>query len=330
MLQSPARTACAALALTALSTPLAAKDAPAPVDKPQYVIISFDGASHIEQWERSRALARDAGASFTYFLSCVFVVDKQDRARYQPPEMAAGRSNVGFAQSREEIKARLDQVWTARAEGHEIASHGCGHFDGGAWSASAWEQEFDQYKTLMRDAWSANGLEGEPAAWKKFVETEIRGFRAPYLSTGPGLFKALANAGFAYDASTVSNGPSVPGRENGLMRFSLPMIPEGPKQRPVIAMDYNLYVRHSGGEEQPAMAGAFAERAYTAFKAAFDAQVKGERIPLQIGYHFTLMNDGAYWNALERFAREVCKRDDVRCVSYADYLNEAPAEALGG
>ncbi|KFB10808.1 polysaccharide deacetylase [Nitratireductor basaltis] len=330
MLQSPARTFRTILALLAGTAPLSAQEAQLEPGEPQYVIISFDGASHIEQWERSRALARETGASFTYFLSCVFVLNAEDRSRYQPPEMAAGRSNVGFAQSKAEVAARLDQIWNARAEGHEIASHGCGHFDGGGWGVQAWLQEFDQFETLMREAWTSNGLEGEPAGWASFVKDEIRGFRAPYLSTGPGLFTALAKSGFDYDASTVSNGPQMPGSRNGVVTFQLPMIPEGPKQKPVIAMDYNLYVRHSGGEEQPENASAYAERAYSAFKAAFDAQQSGDRIPLQIGYHFTLMNGGAYWDALERFARDVCVREDVRCLSYTDYLKVAPAEALDG
>jgi hypothetical protein len=85
-------------------------------------------------------------------------------------------------------------------------------------------------------------------------------------------------------------------------------------------MDYNLFVRHSGGFERPDEAAAFQERSYEAFKAAFDAQYWGKRVPLQLGFHFTLMNDGAYWKALERFAEEVCIKTDVVCTSYDDYL----------
>jgi hypothetical protein len=32
------------------------------------------------------------------------------------------------------------------------------------------------------------------------------------------------------------------------------------------------------------------------------------------------MNGGAYWDALERFAGEICMMADVVCTSYADYL----------
>lgn len=98
----------------------------------------------------------------------------------------------------------------------------------------------------------------------------------------------------------------------------------------MIAMDYNLYVRHSGGFERPSKANEFAKRTYDAFRAAFDAQYQGKRIPLELGFHFTLMNDGAYWNALERFAGEVCTKPDVECISYRDYVSRRGAEEKQG
>jgi peptidoglycan/xylan/chitin deacetylase (PgdA/CDA1 family) len=282
------------------------------------VIISFDGALHNEQWERSRALARETGARFTYFLSCVYLVTRADRAQYQPPDRQAGASNVGFGYSREDVAARLAHIWEARGEGHEIASHGCGHFDGGDWTAAQWTAEFAEFDRILGDAWAINGTGGEPDGWREFAASEIRGFRAPYLSTGPGLFDAIAGSGMIYDASTVSRGPQRPDAGDGPIRFALPMIPEGPRARPVIAMDYNLFVRHSGGDERYDKAGAFEQRSVDALTAAFEEQFRGQRIPFQVGMHFTLMNGGAYWNALERFARDVCLREGVECVSYAD------------
>src|SRR5690606_402777 len=153
----------------------------------------------------------------------------------------------------------------------------------------------------------------EPEGWRQFAETEIAGFRAPYLSASKPLAQALREAGFTYNASGVSRGPVKPGFD-GVVEFALPMIPAGPKSRRVIAMDYNLYVRHSSGVEQPEQAAQFTERTVAAFQNAFNEQYRGKRIPLQIGFHFTLMNDGAYWDALERFAKDVCVKADVRCV----------------
>ncbi|MEQ1942097.1 polysaccharide deacetylase [Mesorhizobium sp. VNQ89] len=291
-----------------------------PGNKPQYVIISFDGAHDIAQWKRSRALAAKTGARFTYFLSCVFLLSRDMRKEYKPPGHAVGGSNVGFAQTRQEVADRLDEIRGAAAEGHEIASHGCGHFDGGKWTKAQWLDEFASFKRIMRDAYTINGIEGEPADWRGFAESAISGFRAPYLSTSAALYNALDEASFRYDASAISRGPVEPHVESGTERFALPQIPEGPKARRVIAMDYNLFVRHSGGFDRPDEAAAFQARTYDAFTAAFEREYSGARAPLQLGFHFTLMNDGAYWKALEQFAEEVCVKADVVCTSYADYL----------
>jgi peptidoglycan/xylan/chitin deacetylase (PgdA/CDA1 family) len=291
----------------------------------QHVIISFDGAHDLAQWQRSRTLAARTGARFTYFLSCVFLLSKETRREYDAPGKGAGKSNVGFAQSRDEVAARLAQIGLARSEGHEIASHGCGHFDGKNWSKADWLAEFASFSTILRDAYAINGIAGEPAGWRKFVD-EISGFRAPYLSTSKTLYAALAEAKFAYDASGVSRGPAEPEAAGGLTRFALPQISEGPAARRIIAMDYNLFVRHSGGLERAGEAAAFEARSLEAFRAAFEAQYAGERIPLQIGFHFTLMNGGAYWRALERFAEEVCVKPDVKCLSYEAWLARDAAE----
>ncbi|MEO9340034.1 polysaccharide deacetylase [Mesorhizobium sp. SB112] len=310
-------TCITAAALLATSSSFATAQ---PSREPQYVIVSFDGAHDLRQWQRSRTLAALTGARFTYFLSCVFLLSPETKSTYHAPGKRAGRSNVGFAQSKQEVKDRLSEIWLAKSEGHDIASHGCGHFDGKDWTKADWTKEFTEFTTILRDAYTINGIKGEPEGWKDFAESEIKGFRAPYLATGKALNAALSDAGFTYDASGVSRGPAEPVSKGGLSEFSLPLIPEGPRSRPVIAMDYNLYVRHSGGEEDAANSAIYEQRAYDAFRKAFDAEHDGKRVPLQIGFHFTLMNDGAYWRALERFAKDVCVMEDVACISYADYL----------
>jgi peptidoglycan/xylan/chitin deacetylase (PgdA/CDA1 family) len=303
----------------------------------QFVIISFDGAHDIAQWQRSRTLAARTGARFTYFLSCVFLLTRDTRREYQGPGMQPGKSNVGFAQSKKEVADRLEEIRLAASEGNEIASHGCGHFDGGKWTRDDWLEEFASFRHIIRDAYTINSIANEPAGWRAFVDTSVTGFRAPYLSTGKSLYDALKIAGFTYDASGVSRGPTEPVLSDGVEQFSLPMIPEGPKQHRVIAMDYNLFVRHSDGVERLDEGAAFQERAYQAFLAAFEAQYEGKRIPLQLGFHFTLMNDGAYWKALERFAEEVCIKPGVTCTSYSDYLartrnadDKPQSAAIGG
>ena len=313
----------AALLSACLLAPAGAMAKP-PSAPTQYVIISFDSAQHVEQWQRSRALATRTHSTFTYFLSCVYLLAPEHKGEYQAPGEKSGKSNIGFAASKEDAAARLQQIWLARGEGHDIGSHACGHFDGASWSRAGWNAELASFKRILRDAFAINGIEGEPQGWREFADTGIKGFRAPYLSTDKPLYQALADSGFTYDASGVSRGPGQPDAEAGVIRFALPQIPEGPSSRPVIAMDYNMFVRHSGGFERDDKDAVFENRAYDAFKSAFNAEYLGERTPLELGFHSTLMNGGAYWRALERFADEVCVKPDVACVSYRDYIARNP------
>lgn len=315
-------TSLLALSLFALPAAFSVSTAAMAMEKPkQLVLVSFDGAGNNDLWQRSRDIAKRSNARFTYFLSCTLVIDRASAKTYQGPNQKAGRSNIGFAQSKEEARIRLGHVWQAKQEGNEIASHTCGHFDGGEWTTQQWMQELTSFRRVLANAWVANdAAEQEPAGWQEFVKTGIHGFRAPYLSQGPELMEAEREAGFVYDASPVTRGPEVPKEKDGIFRFGLPTIPEGPNQRPIIAMDYNLFIRHSAGIENPSRSAEFEERAYSAFRAAFDKQYEGQRIPLQIGFHFVKMNAGAYWRAMERLVTEVCGKQDVACVTHSQAM----------
>ncbi|PTM92719.1 polysaccharide deacetylase family protein [Mycoplana dimorpha] len=317
------------LALSLANFPALANEPSPDVSRPeQLVIVSFDGAHDNRLWEKSRALAKRTGARFTYFLSCTFLMTAENRKGYQAPHEKRGKSNIGFAPDNADVIARLDHIWLARGEGHDIGSHACGHFDGAKWSAEDWAQEFDFFRNTLRDAWQTAGVpEREPVEWRDFADREIAGFRAPYLSTGPDLDKALRAFGFRYNASKVSKGPALPTDVDGLTHFALPLIPEGPSAKPVIGMDYNLFVRHSRAREDAANSATYEERTLAAFRAAFEKQYSGERIPLQLGFHFVEMNGGAYWRALDRFLTEVCAKPDVACVSHRDAMDRLPAQA---
>ena len=309
------------LAASLALLPLAGADAQTQQKPKQLVIVSFDGAHDNALWDRSRKLATKTGARFTYFLSCTFLVNPKDRHFYKAPRQKAGRSNTGWAQSVPEVQARLGHIWQAHLEGHEIGSHACGHFDGKEWSKAEWKRELADFDHVLLNAWKKNDYaQAEPAQWAAFVENDIKGFRAPYLSVGAGLVPALKAMGYRYDASLVSKGPARAGTSNGILRFALPRIPEGPEGRLVIGMDYNLYVRHSKAVEAPHRAEEFAARTLGAFRDAFTAQYEGARVPLQLGFHFVEMNGGAYWNALDTFLTETCGKPDVACVNYAQAI----------
>jgi peptidoglycan/xylan/chitin deacetylase (PgdA/CDA1 family) len=300
-------------------------------EKPkQLVIISFDGAHNNKLWERSLKLSEKTGAKFTYFLSCTFLMSPAERHAYQAPHQKRGRSNTGFAQDEAEVRTRLDHIWQAHLSGQEIGSHACGHFDAKDWSKADWATEFAAFDRTLLSAWKENGAaDKEPAGWADFVSNDIKGFRVPYLSAGSSLVPALTAHGFVYDASLVSKGPANPVNDDGLMRFALPRIPEGPSGRLVIGMDYNLYVRHSKGRDDLGNAATYEARTLKMFRDAFDAEYQGDRIPLQLGFHFVEMNGGAYWNALDTFLTETCSKPDVACVNYAQALDMAKKKAVG-
>ncbi|QLF68271.1 polysaccharide deacetylase family protein [Peteryoungia desertarenae] len=293
----------------------------------QLVLISFDGALDNRLWERSRNFAKAHGIHFTYFLSCTTLIPRERAGDYKAPGMKAGRSNIGFAASPEDVSLRLRHIWEAHTEGHEIASHTCGHFDGKEWTKAEWLTEFETFHRVLANVWKDNGeANQEPEGWADFVSNGIIGFRAPYLSAPESLHAAQREFGYRYDASLVSHDPERPRTVKGVTRFALPLIPEGPRQRRIIAMDYNLFIRHSAGLNNPSRAAEFEESAYQAFRAAFESEYRGARAPLQIGLHFVEMNDGAYWRAMERLASDVCGLPDVACVTYRQALDMLEGE----
>ncbi|MBB3452101.1 peptidoglycan/xylan/chitin deacetylase (PgdA/CDA1 family) [Rhizobium sp. BK313] len=300
-------------------------------EKPkQLVMISFDGAHDNALWTKSREIASRNGAHFTYFLSCTFLMNHDQAKAYQAPGQRAGKSNVGFAKSEDDVRTRVANIWGAHLEGHDISSHACGHFDGKKWTSADWQQEFMNARIALRDAWKNVGeADKEPQGWQEFATKDVKGFRAPYLSTSDGLVPAEKAMGFQYDASLVTKGPMLPQVVDGIYRFGLPLIPEGPDHHLVIGMDYNFYVHHSKGVEDKADSKSFEDRTFDAFEAAFAKQYDGDRIPLQLGFHFVEMNDGAYWRALDRFVSDVCHKDGVACVSYSQAIPLIAARGKG-
>lgn len=316
-----------AAGISVLSAPVRALDAHDGADAPvnpvnpviQYVVVSFDGGSSLEMWQETRDFAHETDIKFTYFQSCTYLLHWGNKRNYDGPRHKAGRSNVGFSKTVDEIAARLDQINGALDEGHELASHGCGHFDGRKWSAKDWNEEFQAFKTILRDAYTLNDLPGEPDGWAERAAGSVVGWRAPYLSRNAAMDSALAAEGFRYDASGVGNmGEKPPRTGNGLWDFRLALIPEGPKNRKIVSMDYNWFVRHSSALSRPQNAALYQRRTEAALNGYFNHTYSGDRQPIHIGLHFAKWNGGAYWNATKAFTSRVCRFPDVRCVSYRE------------
>ncbi len=256
-------------------------------DRPkQLVVISFDGAGNNALWQRSRDMAKTGQCAFHLF-SVLLAGDRPcPRKNLSGAAEKPGRSNIGFAQTKEEALTRLDHIWQARLRAMKSPATPAGHFDGKDWDVNDWRTEMRTFRSVVSSAWADLGApEKEPQGWRDFVKDDIKGFRAPYLSTSKVLAEAERAEGFTYDGSGISKGPALPENKNGVLFFGLPLISEGPGQRPIVAMDYNLYIRHSAGLENPSNGAEFEARSLDAFRAAFKRQYEGNRIPLQLGFH---------------------------------------------
>jgi hypothetical protein len=276
-------------------------------------------------WEDSLRFARKHNIHFTYFVSGVYFLPERLKTKYRAPGQQPGISPIGFGENNQaEMLMRLRYLNQAIDEGHEIGSHANGHFDGTNWSREEWGRELKQFHSILENTYKLNNLTAfEPSDWSDRVTSMTRGFRAPLLGTGDGLWAALEGLDYRYDTSDVRHADPAywPRRENGhFWNFPLASIPIEGTGRKTLTMDYNLKVSKAS-EEQTL-------RSYLRY---FINNYNGNRAPVDIGHHFADWNNSDYWYALRRFAEKVCHLPEVICGSYAElatFLEKQTPEQL--
>ena len=312
--------------------PITNAQAQQPIDRPpQYVLLGFDGSSSIDVWRSTQKFsleaeeALNANVKFTYFISGVYFVSRQNKREYITPTKTPGSSAIGFSNTTEEIVTRLDEVNQAIEDGHEMASHANGHYNGAElkWGLNDWRQEFAEFNKLIFDVFRINNL--KPAQLKKgkllFDQEDVVGFRAPQLGNNPEMFAALRDYGFKYDTSKVSKSNYWPEKNNGIWNFPLASLVIAGTAKRTLSMDYNFYVAQSKGVSQPENKEQFKKEMYDTYMNYFKSNYYGNRAPLHIGHHFSMWNGGAYWEAMKDFAKSVCGAPEVLCVTYKEYMN---------
>lgn len=339
------------LAFSESSEPAAAK-VPRP---PQFVMLAFDGSKEIAFWEESRAFTKalrteKKNARFTYFVSGVYFLHPGNRDLYTAPRLGPGRSAIGWSTKPEDIGPRIDEMNLAFQEKHEIGSHANSHFDGSGldssdpmygkgWAEQDWSDEFRQFNDLIFGAFRNNGI-SPSAAFPQgylFSERNVVGFRAPKLGVNTALWPTLRSFNFRYDTSLTSL-PNYWPRKNtfGTWNFPLAEIPMAGTAKKTLSMDYNFYVSQTRGTEEmyhadPTIRDALSKQMFDSYVNYFNGNYYGNRAPIHIGHHFSRWNGGAYWMAMQNFARSVCGLKEVRCVTYAEYadwLDARPAKEL--
>ncbi len=289
-------------------------------------MLAFDGGMDNDFWKTSRAFAAANNVHFTYFVSCVYYLADADKKTYIEPRNGAGKSTIGWGGTPAEIAERLRQTAAAMDEHQEISSHGCGHFNGGQYTAAMWNSEFSQFNSIMANAWKHYGEGAEPAGWSAYFTTpNYGGFRAPFLSFNKdALWPALANMKFVYDTSAPAREGDWPVKDKGLWEFPLVDVRMATSHRVALTMDYNFYMAQTGAHQgNPKNYQRYEDEVFNTYMAYFKNSYFGNRAPLHIGHHFAQWNGGAYWKAMQRFAKTVCNSKDypdVQCASYSELV----------
>jgi len=297
---------------------------------PQFVLLAFDGSLNLAFWKESRDFAKELKnqgklAPFTYFISGVYFLAKENREIYDAPHHGKGKSAIGFGGETKAIPLRVDQMNRAVAEGHEIASHANGHFDAGSekWNLEDWQSEFSQFNKIIYNTFDLNRVrpsgQFDPAL--QFSEKDVVGFRAPQLGVTKSMRPALKEFRFTYDTSFVQAANYWPEKDSlGIWNVPLARISVVGTGKMAPAMDYNFYYVQSGAVDRPTQKEAFKKQMLDSYLKYFQENYNGSRAPVQIGHHFSKWNGGAYWEAMKEFTASVCGMPEVKCVTFKDYV----------
>ncbi len=334
-------------ALTDLSTTTSAEAGPEivpPVQppsassstRPQFVVLAFDGSYNIQMWKDTRQFAQEMTAQgkplhFTYFINTVYLLSPKSKNVYHPPEHPTGTSAIGFGDGPHDIADRLEQMNAALQEGNEIGSHLSGHWNGSAWTLKDWQSEFDQFNSLLDNVSSNNGLSAEPAnrSHLSIPAASVLGLRAPELGVNASLWEVLKEHNFRYDASRIGKPDVWPQKTvQGFWEMPLGKIRYADTTSTIASMDYNFYFKQSKAVDTVKKGTPEWDRlfndTYTSYINYFNQNASTTRAPVFIGHHFSLWNDGVYWEVMKKFASDVCGQPNVHCVTFselADYLD---------
>lgn len=302
---------------------------------PQFVIFSWDGAGEVGNglFPRFRKLAKDNGASMTFFLSGLYLLPESKKRLYDPPNNNLGASDIGYLTD-EHIKMTLDNIREAWSEGHEIGTHFNGHFCSGRgtvgnWTPTQWQSEIDQAKSFVTN-WKTNtGLKDE-APLPFDYEKELVGARTPCLLGQDNLLPTARKLGWRYDASSPGGRQVWPEKRGGLWDLPLQLIPFPGHSFEVLSMDYNMLANQSKNATQsdPGNYPGWQRQAAASYIAGFERAYETNRAPFYVGNHFEKWNGGIYMNAVEEAFTHIAgqEKKDVRMVSFRQYVDWLDAQ----
>lgn len=300
---------------------------------PQFVVFSWDGAGEVGNglFPRFLDLAKEHGASMTFFLSGLYLLPESKKRLYDPPNNPRGASDIGYLTD-EHVKETLKNVRRAWLEGHEIGTHFNGHFCGETygsvknWTPRQWRSEIDQAKSFVKE-WRTNTGWTDLPSLPFDYDKELVGGRTPCLLGQDNLLPTARELGWRYDASSPGGRQVWPVKRQGIWDLPLQQIPFPGRGFEVLSMDYNMLANQSisttkaPAHNYPGWRQQSAQAYIQGFKRAYETN----RAPLFIGNHFEQWNGGIYMDAVEEafkhIAREKEKGADVRLVSFRQFVD---------
>ncbi|MFJ4565624.1 hypothetical protein ACIP4U_18310 [Streptomyces caelestis] len=300
---------------------------------PQFVVFSWDGAGEVGNglFPRFLDLAKEHGASMTFFLSGLYLLPESKKRLYDPPNNPRGASDIGYLTDAH-IKDTLKNVRRAWLEGHEIGTHFNGHFCGEAygsvknWTPRQWRSEIDQAKSFVKE-WRTNTGWTDLPSLPFDYDKELVGGRTPCLLGQDNLLPTARELGWRYDASSPGGRQVWPVKRQGLWDLPLQQIPFPGRGFEVLSMDYNMLANQSiSTTKAPAHNyPGWREQSTQAYIQGFKRAYETNKAPLFIGNHFEQWNGGIYMDAVEEafkhIAREKEKGADVRLVSFRQFVD---------
>ncbi|MFF0204190.1 hypothetical protein [Streptomyces sp. NPDC005017] len=310
---------------------------------PQFVVFSWDGAGEVGNglFPRFLDLAREHGASMTFFLSGLYLLPESKQRLYDPPNNPRGASDIGYLTD-DHIKATLAGLRRAWLEGHEIGTHFNGHFcgEGGGsvahWTGAQWRSEIDQAKSFVKQ-WRTNSGWTDLPSLPFDYDKELVGGRTPCLLGQDNLLPVARELGWRYDASSPGGLQVWPAKKQGVWDLPLQQVPFPGRGFEVLSMDYNMLANQSlASTNAPAHNyPAWREQAAGAYISGFQRAYETNRAPFFVGNHFEQWNGGIYMDAVEQaiehIARAADQGGDVRMVSFrqfTDWLDVQRPEVL--
>lgn len=257
------------VALSMIAPHMASAQSKAVERPPQFVLLAFDGSYNNDVWQYSRDFSKayrdktGADVKFTFFINPSYLLTEEwssKRHYHAPHKEKAGTSNIGWGDNPQDVALRVDQMNEAFYEGHEIASHTVGHYNGQTWTERQWVSEFAQFDDIIKNLFTYNNMGTTPNGYIDllFQKENIVGFRAPQLGFNDNLYRVMSTydmqrdengrkvSRFVYDTSQADKEDYWPKKKhNGIWNFPLGQIKEPGGARKWISMDYNFCYRDS-------------------------------------------------------------------------------------